>query len=428
MENTTNAPPIPEKWAPRFFTFWGGQVISLVGSSLVQFSLIWWLTRTTGSATVLATATLVATLPEIFLLPFSGALVDRWNRKTVMIVADSLIAIATLALMFLFATGRESVWAVYGILFIRTAGATFHYPAEIASIALMVPKEHLARVAGLNQTMSGILGIVAPPLGALLIGLLPMQGVLAIDVGTAIVAISILALIAIPRPPRQLAQANGTARKTSFKQDFREGWVYIIKWPGLFGVVLIAMAINFVLTPAFSLIPLVVTREYHGGAMQLGLVDSFLGIGVILGGLALSAWGGFKKRIHTCMMGVAGIGAGILIFGLVPSNLFPVAVGGIFLLGFMQALANGPMDAILQATVEPDMQGRVLSLLIAGARTMAPLSLLVAGPVADWLGVRTWYLIGGSMCIVMAVAALFIPAIMHMEENREKNQPDIEPG
>jgi DHA3 family macrolide efflux protein-like MFS transporter len=419
MENPTSSPN-PEKWAPRFFTFWGGQVVSLLGSSLVQFSLIWWLTRTTGSATVLAIATLIATLPEIFLLPFSGALVDRWNRKTVMIVADSLIALATLMLIFLFVAGRESVWAVYGILFIRTAGATFHYPAEIASITLMVPKEHLARIAGLNQTIGGILGIIAPPLGALLISLLTMQSVLAIDVGTALMAVSILAFLTIPRPPRQLVQTDNTIEKPSYWQDLRAGWKYMTTWPGLMGVTLLAMGINFVMTPATSLSPLVVTREYHGGVMQLGLVDSFLGIGVILGGLALSAWGGFKKRIHTCMMGIAGLGAGILIYGLMPSNWFPVAVGGIFLLGFMEAMANGPMDAILQANVDPNMLGRVFSLLIAGARTMAPLSLLVAGPVADWLGVRTWYLIGGSMCIVMAVTALFIPAIMKMEENRQQ--------
>lgn len=415
----TNNTSIPIKWAPRFFTFWAGQAVSLIGSSLVQFALVWWMTATTGSATVLATASLVATLPEIFLYPFTGALVDRWNRKTVMLVADSSIALATLALVLLFATGRESIWAVYIILFIRSAGTTFHYPAESASIALMVPKEHLARIAGLNQTIGGILGIVAPPLGALLIGLLPMQGVLAIDVGTAIIAITILAFIAIPQPPGQLAQANGTAAKTSYWQDLRAGWKYMAAWPGLLGVVLLAMGVNFVMTPASSLIPLVVTQEYHGGVLQLGLVDACLGIGVILGGLLLSIWGGFKKRIRTCMLGIIGIGAGVLIFGVLPANLFYVAVGGIFLLGIMQALANGPLDAILQATVDPDMQGRVVSLLIAGARTMAPLSLLIAGPVADWLGVRTWYLIGGCACILLATVASFIPAIMKIEENRQ---------
>jgi DHA3 family macrolide efflux protein-like MFS transporter len=347
--------------------------------------------------------------------------VDRWNRKAVMIVADSLIALATLALMILFAVGRESIWAVYVILLVRAAGSAFHSPAEQASVSLMVPKEHLARIAGLNRTLDGILSIVSPPLGALLISLLPIQGVLAIDVGTAIIAVSILAFVAIPQPPRQLAQANGTAEKTSFKQDFREGWVYIIKWPGLFGVVLIAMAINFVLTPAFSLIPLVVTGEYHGNAYQLGLVDSLFGIGIILGGLVLGAWGGFKKRILTCLLGVIGMGAGIIVFGVFPAGWFYGALGGIFLVGFMNVLANGPLDAILQSAVEPDMQGRVFSLLGAGASAMAPLSLLVAGPVSDWLGVRTWYLVGGSVCILLALAGLFVPAIMNIETNQQKS-------
>ena len=425
MENTAYTNQIPEKWATRFFIFWGGQAVSLVGSSLVQFALVWWMTKTTGSATVLATASLIAILPRVLLAPFAGTWVDRWNRKLVLIIADGLIALATIVLMVLFATKQESLWAVYIILFVRAAGGAFHSPAESASISLMVPKEQLARIAGLNQTLNGTLNIIAPPLGALLIGWLPMQGVLAIDVGTAIIAISILSFIKIPQPPRQLAQANGTANKTSYMQDLREGWSYMIAWPGLMSVVVIAMVINFMVVPAAALIPLVVTQEYHGSVMQLGMVDSFFGIGIIIGGLVLSAWGGFKKRILTSMLGIIGIGIGIMIFGLLPSNLFYIALSGIFLLGFMQVMANGPLDAILQAAVDPDMQGRVFSLLGAGASAMQPLSLLVAGPVSDWLGVRTWYMIGGLACIIMAFAALFIPVIMNIEENRSKGSADI---
>lgn len=181
-----------------------------------------------------------------------------------------------------------------------------------------------------------------------------------------------------------------------------------------------AMIINFLLVPASSLIPLMVTQEYHGGAVQLGLVDSLIGIGIIFGGVVLSTWGGFKKRILTCMLGILGIGAGVLIFGLLPAGWFYAALGGIFLLGAMQVFANGPLHAILQAAVDPDMQGRVFSLVGAGATAMAPLSLLVAGPISDWLGIRTWYLIGGSACIVMALIGLFIPAIMNIEENHQK--------
>jgi DHA3 family macrolide efflux protein-like MFS transporter len=427
MENAANTNQIPAKWAARFFTFWGGQAVSLIGSSLVQFALVWWLTKTTGSATVLATASLIAILPRILLAPFAGTWVDRWNRKLVLIIADGLIALATIVLMVLFATKQESLWAVYIILLVRAAGGAFHSPAESASISLMVPREQLARIAGLNQTLNGTLNIISPPLGALLISWLPMQGVLAIDVGTAIIAISILSIIKIQQPPRQLAQANGTADKTSYKQDLREGWTYMIAWPGLMGVVVIAMVINFMIVPAAALIPLVVTQEYHGSVMQLGMVNSFFGIGIIIGGLVLSAWGGFKKRILTSMFGIIGMGIGIMIFGLLPSNLFYIALSGIFMLGFMQVMANGPLDAILQAAVDPDMQGRVFSLLGAGAAAMQPLSLLVAGPVSDWLGIRTWYMIGGLACIIMAFAGLIIPVILNIEENRRKGSAEISP-
>lgn len=416
---------IPERWAPKFFTMWAGQAFSLVGSSLVQFALVWWLTKETGSATVLATSTLISMLPQIFLGPFAGTLIDRWNRKVVMLMSDGVIALATLVLIYLFMIEKQSVWAIYVILLIRSAGGSFHYPAMEASTSLMVPNQHLARIAGLNQTLMGVINIIAPPLGALLISIFSTQAVLFVDVITAGIAISLLAIVSVPQPARLQAQANGEAKTTSYWHDLRQGWAYMVGWPGLLAVAILAMLINFLLTPASSLIPLMVTKVYQGGAVQLGLLDSIFGIGVIVGGLILSAWGGFKKRISTTMLGIIGIGAGILIFGSLPARQFYLALSGIFLLGFMQVFANGPLHAILQSTVEPGMQGRVLSLIGAGATAMSPLSLLVAGPVADALGVRTWYLIGGIACILAALSALFIPAVMKIEDNHPVNSPQF---
>jgi len=165
-----------------FLIIWIGQAFSLLGSQLVQFALVWWLTRTTGSATMLALATLAALLPQILIGPFAGALVDRWSRRRVMIVADIAIALATLGLAVLFWLNVAQVWNIYVLLLIRATGAAFHWPAMQASTPLMVPQKHLSRVAGLNQTLSGLAGILIPPLGALAIEVLPMQGVLAIDV------------------------------------------------------------------------------------------------------------------------------------------------------------------------------------------------------------------------------------------------------
>jgi len=181
------------------------------------------MTSQTGSATVLATATLFALLPQIILGPFVGTLVDRWNRRLIMIVADSGIALATGVLIYLFATGQVQVWHVYLILLIRSLGGAFHGPAMTASTSLMVPPQHLARLAVLNQTLQGLISIFAPPLSALLIGLLPLEGVLAIDIATAALAVLPLLFIPIPRPPRQTALDNGTAVKTSYWQDLAQG-------------------------------------------------------------------------------------------------------------------------------------------------------------------------------------------------------------
>lgn len=413
------ATPQPSHWAPRFFTIWTGQAFSLFGSALVQFALVWWLTKETGSATVLATSTMFALLPQIIVGPVAGALVDRWNRRMIMIVADGSIALVTLVLFYLFATDQVQVWHIYAIVSFRSLGQAFHQPAITASTSLMVPDKHLARIAGANQTLQGLLSIFAPPLGALLIELFSTQEVLLVDIGTAALAILPLLFLPIPQPARHALQASGEMPQTSFSHDLREGFAYVVKWKGLFGLIILAMLLNFLLIPSSSLLPLVVTKVFQGGAAELGWVESVFGIGVITGGILLSIWGGFKRRIITSFSGVIGIGLGIALTGIIPADMFYLLLAANFLVGFTQVFANGPLMAIMQVSVAPDMQGRVFSLLGAGATAMMPISLLVAGPVSDHFGIRFWYIFGGSVCILMIVASLFVPAIMNIENNRE---------
>jgi MFS transporter, DHA3 family, macrolide efflux protein len=416
MENGKQS--IPEKWAGRFFTIWIGQAFSLFGSAIVQFALVWYLTQKTGSATVLATATLVALLPQILLGPFAGTLVDRWNRRIIMIVADGGIALTTAVLIYLFATDQIQVWQIYAAAMIRSLGGAFHQPAMTSSTSLMVPYRHLARIAGANQTLQGVISIVAPPLGALLLGLYSTQAVLLIDVATAALAILPLLFIPIPQPVKSI-QTDGAIQTTSYLQDLRQGLAYVVRWKGLLGLILLAMALNFLLVPASSFMPLIITKIFKGGAAQLGWVEALLGAGIILGGVTLGIWGGFKRRIITSFCGVIGIGAGIALTGLVPPNRFYLLFVTTFLVGFSQVFANGPLTAIIQSAVAPEMQGRVFSLLVAGATAMMPLSLLIAGPVSDRFGIRFWYIFGGMVCILMTVAATFIPAIMNIEENHK---------
>ncbi|MCL5997378.1 MAG: MFS transporter [Chloroflexi bacterium] len=403
---------VSTSWKAPFFTIWTGQAFSLLGSMLVQFALVWWLTASTGSATVLATATLVALLPQIFLSPFAGALVDRWNRRIVMMVADSTIALFSLGLVYLYASGNIQLWHVYAVMLIRSAGGAFHWPAMQASTSLMVPEKQLSRVAGLNQMLQGVMSIVAPALGAVLLGVLPMYGVLLIDVFTAMLAVLPLFFIAVPQPPRTTTEG---APRGSMLHDLRDGLRYVWHWPGLLIVCVMATVINFLVNPAFSLLPILVTKHFGGEAIQLGLINSMLGVGMVAGGLLLSVWGGFRRRVFTSMVGLVGMGIGIAVVGIAPANGFGLAVAAMLLTGLMNPITNGPLFATLQSRVAPEMQGRVMSLLSAASTAVSPLSLAIAGPVADALGVQLWYVLGGVVCALMGVAGFFIPALVNLE-------------
>src|SRR5918994_1038622 len=397
-------------WKGTFFTFWIGQALSLFGTQLVQFALVWWLTETTGSATVLATSTLVGVLPNLFLAPVAGVLVDRWSRRTIMIASDGAVALATLALAVDFALGAVQVWHVYLALFVRAAVGTFQFPAAQASTSLMVPPEQLARVGGLNQMLQGGMIIIAPPIGALLLGVLPMPAVLAVDVLTALLAVGTLTVIAIPQPGRPSAKAP-------FWSEMRAGLRYTSRWPGLMAILVMATAINFFLIAATSLLPILVTKHFGGAAMHLASLSSAFGIGIVAGGMALGVWGGFRRRMQTSLTGLIGLGLGFLLLGLTPATMFWMALATTVLAAVMSSMANGPLMAVLQTTVAPAMQGRVFTLMVSMATAISPLGLAVAGPVADRLGVQIWYIVGGGVCMGMGILAFFVPSILNMEDH-----------
>ena len=396
-----------------FFTIWVGQAFSLLGSQLVQFAIVWYLTKTTGSATMLALATLAALLPQIVIGPFAGVLVDRWSRRMVMLVADAAVALATLLLAVLFWLNLATISTIYVLLVVRAIGAAFHWPAMQASTTLMVPQQHLARVGGLNQTLTGLTGIVIPPLGALAIEVLPLQGVLAIDVVTAIPAIVTLLFVAVPQPTR-----NDAPLKPSLWADMRAGLRFIIGWKGLLLFSLVGVVINLLGRAAASLSPLLITQVFKGGALELGWWQSAVGIGSVIGGVTLGVWGGSKRRVVTSLLALVLDGFAILVIALGPANVFVLVVAAIFCVGFLETIVFGLNGAIGQSIIPPEMQGCVFALLMSAAQIMAPLGLLIAGPFADAFGVRTWWLLTGITIAAMAVLALCVPSIVHIEDRR----------
>ena len=398
-----------------FFVIWIGQAGSLLGSQLVQFALIWWLTQATGSATALALASLAALLPQILIGPLAGALVDRWSRRTIMIVADAMIALVTLVLAGLFWLKVAAVWQIYALLVIRATGAAFHWPAMQASTTLLVPEKQLARVAGLNQTLAGLAGIVIPPLGALAIGVLPMQGLLAIDVATAIPAIVAVSLIAIPQPAHTRTPETAN-HGLPVLEDLRAALQFILSWKALLMLAAIGVMINMLGRAAGSLIPLLVVQHFHGGALELGWLEAAAGIGTLLGGVILGVWGGFRRRVVTQMLALILDGLAIIVIGLSPPEAFGLVLVVIGFSGLLEAIALGLSGAIAQALVPPAMQGRVFAVLLSVTQGLAPLGLLVAGPTADRFGIQVWWILTGVIIAVMGASALCIPAIVHIED------------
>ena len=246
-----------------------------------------------------------------------------------------------------------------------------------------------------------------------------MQGILSIDV-IKLFAILPMAFIHVPQPKR----GEVVAEKTSIWKDFKSGLSYLIGWPGLMIVGLMTVGINFTIIPAFSLLPLMIKDYFGGSAIHLGWVKSAMGAGMILGGALLGIWGGFSRKMLTSLVGLMGMGTGTLILALAPASAISLAVGGALLVGFMTPMTMGPFFALIQSTVEPDMQARIFSLLNSVGTGVVPLGLLIAGQVADRVEIQGWFLLGGILCILIAVTGFFIPAVMNMEK---KGIPRSEP-
>lgn len=393
-----------------FLVLFSGQAFSLFGSRLVQFALVWYLTEQTKSPTVLATASIAALLPQVFIGPFAGALVDRWNRKTVMMVADTLVALSVLLLAFIFTTGRIQVWHIYAVMMFRAAGGAFQWPAMQASTSMMVSKTHLSRVAGLNQSLNGLVAISAPPAGALLLELMPIEYVLAIDVVTAILAVGPLLFIAVPQPENKGNSARGVLG------DMKEGFTWVLSQRGLLIIMLMSLCINLFTTPTFTMLPLLITEVLNGGAIELAWVQSANGLGMILGGIVLGIWGGFKSKVNTAFSGLLLASVGLLLFSQTPPNKLWMGVASIFIFGFMNSIANSSFFSLLQAMIPHEMQGRVFTLIMSTSVAVSPLGLAIAGPVVEVTGLRFWFVISGVAFMIGSGVGFLAPQVRGLED------------
>jgi DHA3 family macrolide efflux protein-like MFS transporter len=251
---------------------------------------------------------------------------------------------------------------------------------------------------------------------------MPVYGIMMVDVGTAILAILPLIFIRIPLP----ARAETDPGQESVWRDLRQGLEYILNWRGLTIIIGMAMVTRLLMMPAFSLLPLLVSEHFGGTAAQLGFLESVLGVGMLLGGLILSIWGGFRRKIYTTMAGIVFLGLGLIVFGIVPGDLFVLALICTFFIGLAVPFVDGPLMAILQATVAPEIQGRVFTLMGSLISLAMPIGLIIAGPLSDIVNIRIWYVLAGLAYVLMGAALFFVPDVIHMEDRGQGSS--VEPG
>lgn len=363
-----------------FVAFWLGQVVSLLGTAMSGFGLTIWAYELTGSATALALVGFFFVTPLLIMSPIAGALVDRSNRKFMMLISDLASGLATLVVFYLYSTGKLQIWHLFITGAFSGAFQAFQWPAFSAAITTMLPKEQYGRANGMMALAESGSGIFAPLLAGALLGVIGLGGLLAIDVVTFVFAISVLLFIHVPQP--QVTQ-EGLESKGSLWKESLYGFRYILQRPSLLGLQLVFLVGNFISGIAFTLEAPMILARTGNNELIFGSVNSIGAVGGVIGGLVMSAWGGFKRRVHGVLLGWALAGLlGVLLMGLGRG----LVVWGIamFLGAFLAPIINSSNQAIWQAKVAPDVQGRVFSARRLIAWVSMPLSTLIAGPLADF--------------------------------------------
>jgi MFS transporter, DHA3 family, macrolide efflux protein len=360
----------------RFTVLCAGYFASMTGTALTSFALTVWIYLETGSTIQFAVGFILTLLPSILLSPIAGALVDRWSRRVVLLSGDVIGVGTTITLATLAAFGALAPWHVFVTIALRSALGAFLVPALNASVTQLAPKSQLGRANGMVLTATAISQTVAPALGGLLIVGVGLPGVLIFDCVTYLVNITVLVLIHIPRPARSEEDVKGIAR---LLREVGEGWRYLAVRRALVSLLVFYAALNL----SVGFVDVLFTPLVIGMASvtALGVVLSVGGVGLVLGGMAMSAWGGPPKRVH----GLAGMAIPLGLFlclGAIQPNVVLVAIAA-FGFQFCSMIIDGTSRTILQTEVEPDLQGRTFATFNMITNTVLFAGYTLAGPVSE---------------------------------------------
>lgn len=364
-----------------FIIIWLGQIVSVLASGMSQFALTIFLYEKTNSATALGLMQVFYITPFLLISPFAGVMVDRYNRKLMMMVSDLGAGLATLGILTLLYFDVWQFWHMYVAAVIFGLGNAFQWPAYSAAISTMIPKEQLGRANGLMSLMEAGPGVIAPILAGTLLPVIKLTGILFLDVATFLFAIGALMIVHIPQPARtqEGMQASGGMLK-----EAAYGFKYIFARPSLLGLQLIFFAGNLFSGIGFTVFAPMILSRSGNDSLMFGSVQSAGAIASVVGGVLMSAWGGFRRRVHGVLFGWVLSGLGLAIVGL--AGGFPFWIAGSILSSIVIPLVNGSNQAIWQSKVAPDLQGRVFSARRLIAWFTNPISPVIGGVLADvWL-------------------------------------------
>lgn len=404
------------KWKRNFLTIAIGQAISLIGSSAVQFALIWWLASETDSPMIMAISGLFAFLPQLILGPFAGVWIDRLKRKTVVIAADLFIGIIAILFAIYFLIDNPPYWSACVVLGIRAIGDVFHTPAIQAVVPMLVPKEELVRANGWSQFMQSGAFMLGPVIGAAMYASLPLPVILASDFIGALIASICVFVIKIPEPKKEQIQ------KQHFFKEMKQGASVFLKDKKLFAVTFASTACMVFFLPLSSYYPLMSSSHFKVSALHGSIVELLYASGMMGMSLVFGTIGNIKNKFAAINLGLLGIGITSFICGILPSTFGAFIVFAVVcaMMGASGNLCNIPYMSYMQETVPVEAQGRVFSLIASLMSLAMPLGLLISGPFAEKFGVPLWFLITGIATIIFALLDSIYLAHLKKSESQQE--------
>ena len=393
-------------WKRKFAIIWTGQAVSIFTSSVIQMALIWYLTDKTESAAVLTLGTFLGFLPQAVLGPFIGVLIDRYNRKKIMILSDVFIGGVTLLLAIWGFYGELTIFPIMIVLFLRSVGTAFHNPCLQAVTPSIVPKEDLVNVAGYTQGVKSFSQLLSPAAAAVLYGILKINLILLIDVAGAIFAL--LTIISVDFP-RNISE--GKTEVPHLLKETKEGLIIIQREKGMLSLMILNAAYAMIYFPIGSLYPLISMSYFGGTYRDSSIVEVVFAAGTLLGALILGKIGKNINKIRAVNMSIGGMGVGLVITGALPSNGLKIFIMLAGIMGITIPYYHGVITAIYQERFRPEYLGRVLTLFTSLATLSMPVGLVLAGSFAEIIGVEKWFFISGILTIVMAIICYLMPSL-----------------